>query len=327
MSVPVVIDAHSLVTRCIMASALDDLRAGGTFTGGVYGTLTSLVSLLTIPGLNPGAIYACFDAGIPPRRRELLPDYKANRAARRQLLSDEDKARAFVQVQLARQMFGLLGVVCLRYKEREGDDVVAAVVRLLRQQGQAAFVITGDHDLWQTVRWDARVWDLGQKRVIEADNFADAAGVPLDQYLLYRALVGDASDGIAGAGGVGPVRAAQMLQDLGDRLQGSPPEQLDVLVEALQAFPKRRKYEDAVIAAQPYLHRVLAAIDLGGSFGKTGRLREALFRAPPCDLRPFLRFCKGLQFASVMGDPQRFFRPFREAHARRHALTSQRVAR
>lgn len=327
MSTPVVIDAHSLIVRSIMASALDDLQAGGIFTGGVYGSLTSLASILTVPGLQPGAIYACFDAGIPPRRRELLPDYKVKRAERRQWLSDEDRAKAFGQLKLARQMLELLGVVCLRYKEREGDDVVAAVVRLLRQQGQTSFVITGDHDLWQTVRWDARVWDLGRKDTVEAANFVDCAGVPLDHYLLYRALVGDTSDGIAGAGGVGPKRATQMLQDFGDRLHGTPTAQLDALVAGLQALPKRRKFEDAVIASHPYLRRVLAAIDLGSSFGKTGRLSEALFRAPPCDLMPFLRFCKGLQFASVLGDPERFFGPFRAAHARRAGLTSQRVAR
>lgn len=310
-----------------MASALDDLKAGGIFTGGVYGTLTSLVSILTIPGLQPGAIYACFDAGIPPRRLALLPDYKANRAARRHLLSDDDRAKAFTQMQLARQMFDFLGIVCLKYKAREADDVVAALVRVLRTQGRRPLVITGDRDLWQTVRWGAQVWDLNRKAILDAETFEAAAGVSLDRYLLYRTLVGDASDHIQGAPGVGPVRALQLLTEHADCLDGSPEEQLTRLVAAVRAKPKRRKFEESVLDAESHLRCVLPAIDLADSFGGTKRLREATFRQPPFALHPFLRFCAKLQFGSVLGDPQRFIRPFRDAVARRDGLTSPRVAR
>lgn len=302
-----------------MASALEDLRAGIQPTGGVYGTLHTLRSILTLPGLHPAAIYACFDAGIPPKRFTLLPDYKQARANRRELFTPEEKEQVFSQMGLVRQMFDLLGIVCLKYKQREADDVVAACVRLCvgAGTGTAPLVITSDRDLWQTIHHGARVWDLHKKVLIDADTFVDYATVPAHQYLLFKALVGDSSDSIQGAPGVGPGRAAQLLQTHAP--EGAPRVQLEALVDALAGLPKRRKFEQSVLDHRVHLHRVLQAIDLSRSFGKTTTLAAAMRRRPACALKPFLRFCNRLQFGSVLRDPHTFFRPFREAQARRGA--------
>lgn len=317
MSTPVILDANSLIMRCVMASARSDLDAGIRPTGGVYGSLNTLCLILTLPGLDPSAIYACFDAGIPARRFELLPDYKQRRSVHMGMFTAEEEEEVFAQMGLARKMFDLLGVVCLRYKDREADDVVAACTRVCVKNGQTPLVITGDRDLWQTVGLGAQVWDLNKRRIVDADTFANYVGVPLRQYLLFKAMVGDASDSILGAPGVGVGRAAQLL-DTHDPA-GTPRKQLDTLVAALQGLAKRRKFEQSVVDAHDHLHRVLQAIDLSRSFGRTTKLAAAMQRRPACALIPFLRFCRKLQLGSVLRDPHRFFRPFRHAMERRAA--------
>jgi DNA polymerase-1 len=315
MSTPIILDSNSLIVRCIMATAKQDLAAGIVPTGGVYGTLANLVSILTLPGLNPGAIYACFDNGVPKFRKELLPDYKEARATRRELFTPEEKETVFSQVAMAKKILGLLGVVCLEYKQREADDTVAAVTRLCVKQGHEPLVVTGDKDVWQTIGLGARVWDLGQTAIIDADNFETYAHVPLSRYLLFKALVGDPSDSIRGAPSVGSGRAILLTRDYD--LKGSPRKQLTMLCEALAEKDKRPKYEQNVIEARDHLDTVLQAIDLTKSFGKTRKLWEAMQRTPDCKLLPFLKYARKLHLGGVLRDPHRFFKPFKEARDRR----------
>jgi len=313
VSNPVIIDGNSLIVRSIMATALDDLKAGQVWTGGVYGTLTSLASFLTQPEVRMRAdqIIMFFDAGVPPGRLDCIPNYKAERKEKRKLLDDEDKEKAFQQLHSARKMLELLGVTCLAYRDREADDCVAAAVRIFAGRGVTPFVISGDRDVWQTVRMGARVWYLSKKAWIDAENFEDMAGVSLDHYVLYRALVGDASDSIAGVFGCGEKRAAALLQEYGDEFEALEPlEQFDKLVNFVARQKVKRKFEQALIEDAPRIADVIRGIDLNDSFGGTRGLCARMAERKSVDKMGFLRYAKRHQFNSVLGDPDRYINPF-----------------
>lgn len=319
MTTPLVVDANSLIKRCIMASALDDLKAGGVFTGGVYGTLNSLRAFLDTPeGHFCGPIIALFDDGIPPRRLELLPDYKSARAERKKLLTDEEKVRAFEQMGIARKMLGFLGVLCLSYEDREADDAVGAVCRIFIECLIAPLVMTGDRDLWQMVGRGARVYDLNKKRFIDDDNFLEIAGVESSTYLLYKALVGDPSDSIVGCPGCGPKRAQAIIVEATEQIalfeQLNPWQQLAKLKEIVEKRKKPKKFEEALVERYEYLRKVLEAIDLWTSFGGLKALRKRLKENRPTVRKmDFLRLCKKLNFQSVLGAPDKYARPFTTA--------------
>jgi 5'-3' exonuclease len=305
-----------------MASALDDLKAGGTFTGGVYGTLNVLRAFLDTPeGHHVGPIIACFDAGILPKRLELLPDYKSKRAEKKKLLTEAEKKKAFEQIALAREMFKTLGVKTLGYVDREADDVVGAVVKVCLKCIGPPVVMTGDHDLWQTVAWGARVYDLNKKRWINEDNFFEITGLEPSTYLLYKALVGDASDSIVGCPGCGEKRAKALIVEATERVKAfeslPPHQQLEVLRNIVAHRPKPKKFEKALYENTEYLRSVIGATDLSRSFGGTVTLRAELigFEAQVRKL-DFLRFCKKLNFQSVIAGPDRFARPFGRAAAK-----------
>lgn len=317
MSMPIVLDANSLIARCIMASALDDLKAGGLWTGGVYGTLGLLRSFLDHPDVEAGSIYAFFDHGVPPERIKLIPEYKQDRKEKRKLLSDEDKERAFTQLHLCRQMFETLGIVCSAFKDREADDSVAAAVRVLVKRGHEPLVWSSDRDLLQCVAMGAVVWN--SKTFVIEDNFEEVTGTTPEAYLAYRAMVGDPSDNIKGVDGCGPKRAAELMNDIWEWADlKDPHNQIDVIRDRVAGGTKQlRKFEDNFLDSRKRLHRIIDGTDLRNSFGGTKGMEKVLDRRPTVDKMAFLRFCKRLAFKSVLGSPNKYVRPFQSAEKRR----------
>lgn len=324
---PLIIDGNSLVMRHIKATQLGDLQANGQFTGGVYGSLNALTSLIGGIDLTPDSIFIFFDAGVPEFRRELIPTYKQDRAKQKELLTPEDKERCYRQLDEARKMFELLGVVCAAFKNREADDCVAAAARLLADRQPV--VLSGDKDLWQVVGWGGaeppRVWDLNRKGMVTQDNFADVTAgekggsVPLSMWLTYRALVGDTSDSIKGALGCGEKRAAELVRAVVE--SGDYDHDLDgveaYLRDTAEAGTKLRKFEQAILDDIDRLKAVVKGIDLYDSFGNTRRLREILAKRPPVRRMPFLKFCARFQFGRVTGSPEQYLRPFERAASHR----------
>lgn len=313
-----------MIARSIYASALDDLKAGGQFTGGVYGALLSLRSIMSIlrsEGFQIGPIVACFDNGVPPSRMRLLPDYKQARRDRKELLSEDDRIKAFGQIGICYDLWQHLGALCLSYRQREADDVVAATTRLFLDRGDRVVVVSSDRDLWQTVAWGATVYDLRDAVTISAENFEGySGGVPVSRWLLYKALIGDSSDGIKGADGCGPVRSKALLEsvDFDDNDDGlAMLRHLCAVLRDRARDGKMRGFEQSVLDHEDHLNRVLRAIDLRESFGPTTKLSDRITQLPPVAPTTFLRACRSLSFSSIIGDPEGTLDLFRQAESRR----------
>ncbi len=316
MSTPLLIDANNLIVRSIFATAIADLTAGGVFTGGIFGSLNSLRSIVASLELNVGPILAFFDAGVPKFRMRLLPDYKKARKERKELLSEEDRDRAFAQIYQCYRLWPKLGVQCLAFANREADDGVAAAARIWK--AKKPLIASSDRDLLQTVAWGCSVYDLRTNEVVDADNFTEhSGGISASKWLVYRALVGDASDGIAGAPGCGPKRAAEAVNRLDYDQDGDPIAFMDVLMKDLGRIENRKKWEQSILENEAHLRRVLKAIDLRASFGPTRLLETRMRDLPSVQAKSFLADCVRLNFNSVLGDPEGTLGPFRKAEARR----------
>lgn len=321
------LDFNNVAVAAVMAHALTDLKANETWTGGIYGTLNSVAALLGRDDMNIAGVYAARDCGIPPKRKQLIPEYKAERANKRELLTEEQKKKAYSQLDTTRELLETLGVMFLMYKDREADDVVAAAVEVVRQQGGKPLVMSGDRDLLQTVSRGADVWDYHGKRLVTKDNFKEITGVAPDDYLAYRVLVGDPSDGIKGAAGCGPKRAVELIDAMHAAGLGDcpPNEKLLDLSSVVNAVEVKKKWHEALLADMPRLLNECGGIDLYKSFGGTTGLAKKMTEPPqkPEPLK-FLRMCRFLNFNSVLTDPNRFVRPFVDAYKAR--LTQCRAA-
>lgn len=332
MPVPIVIDGDNLVKRCIMATAKSDLKAG-VWNGGIYNSLTMLSSILYRSEFFAGEIYAAFDQGVPAWRRECVPGYREARHSRKSLLTDSQRKEAYKQVDQVRELLEFLGVVCLSYPDHEGDDVVAAVCRvLIEDYREKPLVVSSDKDLWQLVRCGARVWDIGKNRIVNKAVIKEETGVEACMYLLYKTLIGDTSDSVPGVPGCGPKKAAELIARNREELVAAVMEEpinpdfviLRRLVSILKADRddgvQMYKYEEALIDDPVLTQQSMRAVALWDSFSWSEHgddLRARLQEWPEIQKMPFLRRCNRYNLGGVLGAPDRFIQPFQRAFERK----------
>ncbi|HPF32367.1 MAG TPA: DNA polymerase I [Candidatus Sabulitectum sp.] len=177
--------------------------ADGTVTSGLSHLLSELTRVMEE---NPGALVAAVgDAPGPTFRSEIYPEYKANRPE-----TPEDLR---TQTELARKIIPLMGIPFIEEKGYEADDLIAG---LARESSDPVLVVSPDKDLLQLV--SSRISVLrpgrygGSSTLVEEGGVGAIMGVPAGKVADLLALMGDSSDNIPGAKGIGAKGAASLLQ-------------------------------------------------------------------------------------------------------------------
>lgn len=174
--------------------------ADGFPIGGLFGACRSLRAFL---GAEPcrGVIVA-FDRGVPAFRRQLCPEYKAQRAEKRTAEDEEMRAAYTAQAAIAHQLFLPMGIATASAEGWEADDVIGGLT-LDTLSDQELIIFSSDRDYTQLVTSDLRVrmWDCGKNSWVAPDQF----------FCLKRCLDPKQSDNLDGVPGVGPVRANQVM--------------------------------------------------------------------------------------------------------------------
>lgn len=155
----------------------------------------------------------CLDSG-KSFRHDLAPDYKANR-------DTENRAVLKVQIDNACATLAADGFPIWAAKGYEADDVIAtATHKALAIDGDTTVLIaSADKDLCQLVSDRVRIKSTHPQSdgaMRGPAEVLDKFKVRPDQMLDYLCLVGDASDNVKGADGIGPVKAAGLLKAHGD---------------------------------------------------------------------------------------------------------------
>lgn len=200
----VIVDVNNLVYRSAYKLHLTDRE--GNNTGAAYGTLKSIGRLADL--LRPEEMIICWDGpDSTVRRVAVYPEYKQNR--KRDPAFVEDLLR---QKAVLREMLRCLPVVQVLVPGVEADDAIAAIVAFCRMEKIG--IVTSDHDLYCLASERCRIFD--------PHGAAVKLDLRPDQYVAYKALVGDASDNIKGVPGIGDVRARRLLTTHGtlDRILG-----------------------------------------------------------------------------------------------------------
>lgn len=173
---------------------------------------TATVSRVHALAAHHAHVAVCCD-GPKNWRREVDPTYKANRPARDEILTHQIH---LAEAQLARDGFPVW--TCEGY---EADDLIGTAVRLVRERNAAhtdpdarvdVLIASSDKDLLQLVAPGVRVKSFRDGAVYDAAAVKAKFGVYPDQIVDYLSLVGDASDNVKGAKGVGPAKAVALLE-------------------------------------------------------------------------------------------------------------------
>ena len=202
------IDGNSLAYRAFFALPESIATSDGRPTNAIFGFASMLVKILTDHGDVPTVVV--WDAGMSGRK-EISPDYKAQRSSRPDLLKQQWPHLAPLV-----EAFGYPNVSVEGY---EADDVIAALTERARADGIPVMVVTGDRDAYQLVTDGVRIMTTSRgitdTKVYDRQGVIDRYGIPPELVPDFIGLKGDTSDNIPGVPGIGDKTAAELLQRFG----------------------------------------------------------------------------------------------------------------
>lgn len=200
------VDGNSLAHRAFHAYGAIGLGGGGEDRSALYGFLALLTALHDKTG--PTGVVVGFDCREASDRKERYPAYKANRPAKDPALH--------ALLDLVPALLADLGVAVVTEHGWEADDVVGSAAAAARVAGWRCVVATSDRDAFALVDDTTTVLrlrsGLDNAVVVDPARLRRDQGVEPGQYVELAALRGDTSDNLPGVDGIGPARAAALLQ-------------------------------------------------------------------------------------------------------------------
>jgi DNA polymerase I len=197
-----ILDSFSLIYQVFHAIPLMTGPAGQP-TNAVFGIVRDLLNLLR--DRKPDYLAAAFDGPGPVFRSEILPEYKAQRAA----MPDD----LVPQIEVIRRAIEAFRVPVLMVEGVEADDVIATLARRGDDRGLDVFICTADKDARQLLNDHIRIFNLRKQEVLDAATLKTDWGVRPDQVVDLLALTGDTSDNVPGVPGIGLKTGARLIEE------------------------------------------------------------------------------------------------------------------
>ncbi len=198
------IDGSSYIYRAYFAIRhLSNSR--GFATNAVYGFINMLLKV--VREHRPDHLAVVFDAKGPTFRKEIYPEYKANRAA-----MPEDLVP---QIPIIKDVVRAFNMPALELAGYEADDIIATLAKKFAGEGMAITVVTGDKDLMQIVSERVRLLDTMKDKVSGLAEVAERFGGGPDKVVEVQALAGDSSDNVPGVPGIGEKTAVKLIGEFG----------------------------------------------------------------------------------------------------------------
>jgi 5'-3' exonuclease len=188
---------------------LNMVNPDGVHVGGLGGFLRSLGSL--VKQIQPTAVYVVFDgAGSSSNRKNLVPEYKSERHTQRVTnweifdnLDDEHDSKIDQIVRLI-QYLKQLPVKTLAIDKVEADDIIAVLsMDLVKKYNSTVFIVSSDKDFIQLVNDKVVVYRPMEKEYYSPKTVVEKFDVLAENFILYKTLLGDASDKVQGVKGLG----------------------------------------------------------------------------------------------------------------------------
>ena len=189
-------------------SAIPTTNEDGIHIGGIVGFLRSIG--YTINMVRPTRTIIVFDGkGGSNRRRKIFPEYKAGRKMSVRLnrhldvsLTREDEHKMMIrQLNRVIEYLECLPLSIMNIENVEADDVIGYSAKHIFKD--KVTIMSTDKDFLQLVDERIRVWSPTKKLMYDEERIMDEYGIASKNFLLYRMMDGDKSDGIPGIKGAG----------------------------------------------------------------------------------------------------------------------------
>ncbi len=152
-------------------------------------------------------------------RREIYPAYKGNRKELAEAQSEAEKLQSqafFAEYEKALELADSK-YLTFRYPGVEADDMAAYLVNRRKEYGfNQIWLISSDRDWDLLIKEDVSRFSTVTRKEITLDTWD--YDVSPEHYLSYKCLMGDKGDNVPGVAGVGPKRAAALIEEYGSAL-------------------------------------------------------------------------------------------------------------
>ena len=189
-------------------SAIPTTNEDGIHIGGIVGFLRSIG--YTINMVRPTRTVIVFDGkGGSNRRRKIFPEYKMGRKMSVRLnrttgvsLTREDEHKMMIaQLNRVIEYLECLPLTITNVENVEADDVIGYCAKHLFKD--KVTIMSTDKDFLQLVDNRIKVYSPTKKLMYDEERIKNEYGIDAKNFLLYRILDGDKSDGIPGIKGAG----------------------------------------------------------------------------------------------------------------------------
>ena len=205
------VDAYALIFKYYYAFLGRPMRnREGMNTSVVFGFVKFLRDIQKRE--RPDLLGVAFDPKGGSFRRDIFPEYKANRS--------ETPEDILLSIPYVKRVLDAMCIPILEVAGYEADDVIGTLSQKGVEAGYDVYMVTPDKDYGQLVRDNCRIYKQrgaeGSIEIVDREALREKYGI--DDPQLVRdilALWGDASDNIPGVPGIGEKIACKLVREWG----------------------------------------------------------------------------------------------------------------
>ena len=210
-----IIDGLNLFFRAYMMDP--SLGPNGQPTGGIKGTFKMFQKL--VRENNPDKIYFCWDGPKSAiRRRAVNSNYKEGRKPIRlnrnfgDLSEQDEKQNRYWQYGRVVEYLNEMPIAQIYLDFVEADDAISVLCRELSADKKT--IVSNDKDFLQLLDPNTFLYRPCKEEIYDVDKVVNEYDIHPTNFALARAVVGDASDNLPGAKGVGLKTMAKKFPQL-----------------------------------------------------------------------------------------------------------------
>jgi len=261
----VLVDGNALAFRSLFSheTLTTKLKGKVVFTGMAFGFLKGLLSIIEEKTFDKIVVF--WDGG-SDRKKEIFPDYKANRKLNTKKMKYRDIKNS---LKTCRRLMKLIGIEQYRVKGEEADDLISSYIAQHKDEWEQFVIYSNDHDFLQMLRMKkVRVlqrrsgesrWWTKKKFIREYEYKKSRLGFHPKYYPHFLAIVGDSTDNIPGIKGIGP----QTAVDIFSQVNSPTLEEIESEIHTMVLTENvRTKLKEGMEIARMFLSIITLKLDL-----------------------------------------------------------------
>ena len=206
------VDGNSIMNRGFYGINIGMKNNDGKSTNALYGFLSILFK--NCEDIKPDYLMVAFDSKTGANtRKEMYDGYKKSRHGMPEELAE--------QMPEIKEILDDMGVSHVELPDFEGDDIIGTTAKKFASDDVEVWLLSGDRDLFQLLQKNIKILiprtKMGKTEtdIYDEKKLKEEYGLTPSGMIELKALMGDSSDEIPGAPGVGPKTATKLLQKFG----------------------------------------------------------------------------------------------------------------